>query len=208
MSFAPGMSSIPRVISKMKSIQLDNDEGRGDIDEFEQEKCKEVEYQVVEEIRSSPRSFSQTKEGRRHIRICKRQAQLEATTDYEPSIYDKKAARLEELPLVTERGSSFMFQVMELIKASTEIDCFLSFKSEALAWCYITNRVNEVGLGEIGGESGGEFIHRMMELCMKNPKHLMNLLIDRCSLKDETTRTSGYVFIYISQGSLVSRWKG
>lgn len=91
--------------------------------------------------------------------------QLEATTDlirvmhakylkelevkFEPSICNKATARLEELPLATEREPGFMFQVMELIKASAEMDNFLSFKYEALAWCYIANRVNEAGLGNL-----------------------------------------------------------
>ena len=51
----------------------------------------------------------------------------------DPSIYDKVAARLEELPLIIERGPSFISQVMVLIKTSIGMDYFLSFKVEALA---------------------------------------------------------------------------
>lgn len=163
MSFAPGMSSIPRITSKMKSIRVDSDEGRGDSDELEQGNDEEVECQAAEESRSPPRSSRKRKSEGGTSESSKRQVHLEATTDLirlmhvkylkdlevksEPSIYEKVAARLEELPLVTQRGPSFMFQVMELIKTRIEMDYFLSFKTEALAWCYITNRVNEAGLG-------------------------------------------------------------
>ncbi|KAJ8441582.1 hypothetical protein Cgig2_023146 [Carnegiea gigantea] len=228
MSFAPGMSSIPKLTSKMKSIRVD--------------KC-----QAAEESRSPPRSSRKRKSEGGTSESSKRQVHLEATTDLirlmqvkylkdlevksESSIYEKVAARLEELPLVTQRGPSFMFQVMELIKTNVEMDYFLSFKTEALAWCYITNRVNEAGLGmddeenvlcvmlldnvedltseppsiprlpklrcESGGESGGEFIHRIMyqepETCKEQLRltphafmQLVNLLIDRRSLRDGT----------------------
>ncbi|KAJ8426318.1 hypothetical protein Cgig2_011750 [Carnegiea gigantea] len=161
----------------------------------------------------------------RHVKYLK-----EVEVKSEPSIYEKVAARLEELPLVTQRGPSFMFQVMKLIKTSGEMEYFLSFKTEAPAWCYITNRVNEAGWGmddeenvlcvmllddvddltseppsiprlprlrsERGGESGGEFIHRIVyeepETCKEQLRltpyafmQLVNLLIDRGSLMDD-----------------------
>jgi len=37
MSFSPGMSSIPRVTSKMKSVRIDSEEGIGDSGDVDQE---------------------------------------------------------------------------------------------------------------------------------------------------------------------------
>jgi len=47
MSFSPGMSSIPRVTSKMKSVQIDNDEGTRDSDDVNQEEGREVERPIA-----------------------------------------------------------------------------------------------------------------------------------------------------------------
>ncbi|KAJ8422708.1 hypothetical protein Cgig2_002692 [Carnegiea gigantea] len=125
MSFVPGMSSILKLTSKMKTIQVDSDEGRGDNDELDQANDEEVECQAAEESRSPPRSSRKRKSEGSTSESSKRQMHLEATTDLirlmqvkylkdlevksESSIYEKVAARLEELPLVTQRGPSFMF---------------------------------------------------------------------------------------------------
>lgn len=61
MCFAPRMSSIPRVTSKMKSIRLHSDEGRRDSDEIEQEEGQEVECHVAEESHSPPISSCKLK---------------------------------------------------------------------------------------------------------------------------------------------------
>jgi len=167
MSFSPGMSSVPRVMSKMKSIRIDTEEGTGDSDDADEEQVQEVEGQGVareagEESHSPPRSSRKSKSDGVSNDFTKRQ-QNETTAELirlmhakytreveqksEPSIYDKVASRLEELPQVTERGPPFMFQVMDTIKRNAEMDFFLSFKTKELAWCYIVNRLTAEGMG-------------------------------------------------------------
>jgi len=148
MSFSPGMSSVPRVMSKMKSVRIDTQEGIGDSDDADEEEVEEVEGQGVareatEESHSPPRSSRKRKSDGVSYDSNKRQ-QNETTAELiclmhakytreveqksEPSIYDKVASRLEELPQVTERGPAFMFQVMDTIKRNAEMDFFLSLK--------------------------------------------------------------------------------
>lgn len=163
MSFSPGMSSIAKVTSKMKSVRVGSDEGRGDSAEVDKGNDEEVQFQPAEESRSPPRTSHKRKSEGHTSESSKRQAHLEASTELvrlmqvkylkevevksEASIYDKVASRLEELPLVTEKGPSFMFHVMEQIRINGEMEYFLSFKNEAVAWCYITSRISEAGLG-------------------------------------------------------------
>ncbi|KAJ8452941.1 hypothetical protein Cgig2_014704 [Carnegiea gigantea] len=95
---------------------------RGDSDELDQGNDKEVECQAAEKSRSPPRSSRKRKSEGGTSESSKRQVHLEATTDLirlmqvkylkdlevksESSIYEKVAARLEELPLVTQREPS------------------------------------------------------------------------------------------------------
>ena len=150
MSFSPGMSSVPRVMSKMKSVQIDTKEGTGDSDDADE--GQGLVREAGEESHSPPRTSRKRKSDGVSNDSNKRQqnetmAELmrlmlakytrEVEQKSEPSIYDKVASRLEELPNVTQRGPAFMFQVMDTIKKNAEMDFFLSFKTEDLAWCYI-----------------------------------------------------------------------
>ena len=129
MSFSPGMSSVPNVMSQMHSVRLDTEEGTGDSDDAHTEEGQDVEGQglerpAAEESRSPPRSSRKRKSDGVSYDSNKRQ-QAETTAELirlmhakytreveqkpQASIYDTVASRLQELPQVTERGLAFMF---------------------------------------------------------------------------------------------------
>ena len=167
MSFSPGMSSAPNVMSQMQSVRLDTEEGTGHSDDADTEEGQDVgrrgvEHPFAEESRSPPRSSRKRKSDGVSCDSNKRQ-QAETTAElirlmhakytreveqkHEASVYDRVASRLEELPQVTARGPAFVFQVMDIIKKNAEMDFFLAFKTEELAWCYIANRLTAEGSG-------------------------------------------------------------
>jgi len=160
MSFSPGMSSVPRVMSKMKSVQIDTKEGTGDSDDADE--GPGLAREPGEESHSPPRTSrkrksdgvsngsnkrTQNETTAELMRLMLAKYTREVEQKSEPSIYDKVAARLEELPNVTQRGPAFIFQVLDTIKKNEEMDFFLSLKTEDIAWCYIVNRLTAEGMG-------------------------------------------------------------